>query len=90
VEALAGSGDREFRFPPGLWTRVVYDYATAYRKRKLTHEHLLKSLTPLYLGKTASFVMEAEDMGQQEAEQEIEKLCAEFESRKDILVTNWK
>ncbi len=90
VEALAGRGDREFRFPPGLWTRVVYDYAAAYYKRKLTHEHLLKSLTPLYLGKTASFVMEAEDMGQQEAEQEIEKLCAEFESRKDILVTNWK
>ncbi|MEK6699501.1 MAG: glycosyltransferase [Nitrospirota bacterium] len=90
VEALAGRGDREFRFPPGLWTRVVYDYAVAYCKRKLTHEHLLKSLTPLYLGKTASFVMEAEDLGQQEAEQEIEKLCVEFESRKDILVTNWK
>jgi len=90
VESLGGGLDREFRFPLGLWTRIVFDYALMFRKRRLTHEHLLKSLTPLYLGKTASFVMETEDMGQDEAEGEIEKLCLEFENSKDHLTNNWK
>jgi glycosyltransferase involved in cell wall biosynthesis len=89
VESLKARSDRDFRFPIRLWTRIVYDYALAYHKRKLQHGHLLKSLTPLYLGKTASFVMEAEDMGQDEAEGEIEKLCLEFESSKEHLYNNW-
>jgi len=89
VEALANRPDREFRFPLQLWTRIVYDYALAYHKRRLPLEHLLKSLTPLYLGKTASFVMEVEDMGQEEAEEEIEKLCREFEQNKEHLINNW-
>ena len=50
---------RTSRFPTRLWTRIIYDYALAYHKKKISAEHLLKSLTPLYLGKTASFVLEA-------------------------------
>jgi glycosyltransferase involved in cell wall biosynthesis len=90
IEAISARPDDEFRFPLNLWTRVVYDYALAYHKRKLPAEHLLKSLSPLYLGKTASFVMEVRDMDQGEAEAEIEKLCLEFEAGKDHLVSNWK
>ncbi len=90
LEALAARADEEFRFPLKLWTRVVYDYALAYHARKLPREHLLGSLTPLYLGKTASFVMEVRDKGQAEAEAEIEKLCLEFEEGKGHLVNNWK
>ncbi len=90
IEAMSTRSDEEFRFPLNLWTRVVYDYALAYHKRKLPAGHLLKSLTPLYLGKTASFVMEVRDMSQGEAEEEIEKLCLEFEAGKDHLVNNWK
>ncbi len=89
VESIGVRPDREFRFPLRLWTRIVYDYALAYHKRKLSHDHLLKSLTPLYLGKTASFVMEVKDMEQDEAEREIEKLCLEFEENKDLLLTTW-
>ncbi len=90
LERTGTLADREFRFPPALWTRVIYDYAIAYHKKKLPAEHLIKSLTPLYLGKTASFILEVEQMGQQEAEAEIEKLCMEFENNKDYLVNNWK
>jgi glycosyltransferase involved in cell wall biosynthesis len=90
VERLGALDDAAFRFPPGLWCRIVYDYAIAYHLKKLPAEHLIKSLTPLYIGKTASFVLEAENMGQAEAEAEIEKLCMEFENGKDYLTTNWK
>ncbi len=89
IERLAGSPDRTFRFSRELWTRIVYDYALAHHKQKLPPEHLLKSLTPLYLGKTASFVLETANGGNREAEEEIEQLCAEFEAKKGHLTTNW-
>jgi glycosyltransferase involved in cell wall biosynthesis len=90
LEALGNRSDEEFRFPLELWACVVYDYALAYHMKKLPHEHLLRSLTPLYLGKTASFVMEVRDKSQADAEAEIEKLCLEFEEGKGYLVNNWK
>lgn len=90
VERLGTLTDEEFHFPIGLWTRIIYDYALAFHKRALPIEHLIKSMTPLYVGKTASFILQAKDMGQQEADAEIEKLCMEFESRKDYLATSWK
>lgn len=90
VERLGALDDREFRFPLGLWTRIVYDYALAFHLKKLPREHLIKSLLPLYIGKTAAFVLEVDPMTQHEAEAEIEKLCMEFENGKDYLLTCWK
>jgi len=90
VERLGALADSEFCFPIGLWTRVIYDYAIAFHQKKLPAEHLIKSLTPLYLGKTAAFILAAKDMEGHEAEAEIEKLCMEFENNKDYLVTSWK
>ena len=90
VERLGALPDSEFHFPIGLWAQVVYDFALAFHKKILPAEHLIKSMTPLYVGKTASFILEAKDMGQTEADAEIEKLCLEFEKRKDYLVSNWK
>lgn len=90
VKVLGAFSGKEFRFSAGLWTRIIYDYAIAYHKKKFPPHHLIKSLVPLYLAKTASFVMEAEDMDQGGAEAEIEKLCLEFEETKAYLVKSWK
>ena len=90
IERLGTLPTRDLIFPPSLWTRIVYDYALASHSKRLSREHLLKSLTPLYLGKTASFVLQAETMGQDEAEGVIEELCAEFEHGKDHLLHNWR
>ncbi len=89
LERLGHRLPGDFRFPVSLWTRIVYDYALAYHKETLSREHLLKSLTPLYLGKTASFVMETGNSGQDEAEEMIEHLCREFENEKKFLITSW-
>ncbi|MEK6726753.1 MAG: glycosyltransferase [Deltaproteobacteria bacterium] len=90
VLVLGALSDKDFRFPLKLWTRIIYDYAIAYHKKKLPPQHLIKSLVPLYLGKTASFVMEVEEMDKDGAEAEIEKLCMEFEANKEYLVNSWK
>jgi hypothetical protein len=49
----------------------------------------LKSLTPLYIGRTASFVMETWESNAAEVEEKIEQLCVSFEKEKDFLVKNW-
>ena len=89
LDHLITQPEQEFRFPASLWTRIIYDYALAYHKKKLPPEHLLKSLTPLYLGKIASFIMEVENLEQPQVEAEIENLCLEFEKDKSHLINNW-
>ncbi|MEK7306679.1 MAG: glycosyl transferase family 2, partial [Nitrospirota bacterium] len=61
-----------------------------YHRKIMSPEHLIKSLLPLYLGRTASFVIEAEDMDQESAEAEIERLCLEFEDKKEFFINSWR
>ncbi len=89
LQKLANSPDQEFRIPDSLWARIIYDYALARHHKKVSAEHLLKSLTPLYLGRTASFIVTVRDMGQAEVEQQIEHMCKAFEESKDHLINNW-
>jgi glycosyltransferase involved in cell wall biosynthesis len=79
----------EFRLPVELWVKVVYDFALAYHHRVMSLNHILKSLTPLYLGRCASFVMETVDSNAEEVEEKIEALCREFENQTAYLSTNW-
>ncbi|HLG44446.1 MAG TPA: glycosyl transferase family 2, partial [Nitrospirales bacterium] len=82
--------DEEFRFPAPLWVQTVYDFALAYHEQSLHREHLVKSLTPLYLGRTASLVLETRDGGSDEVEQAIEALCQTFERMKPYLIDRWR
>ncbi len=90
VGQLGALEDAKFHFPPTLWARIIYDYAIAFHLKRLPTEHLLKSLLPLYIGKTASFVLQVDRLEQSDAEAEIEKLCLEFENGKDYLCNCWK
>ena len=89
VRDVGALPDGEFRYPPELWVRTIYDFAAAYHRRVILRDHLLKSLTPLYLGRTASFVLETEPAGAEEVEQILEGLCQEYERQKDYLIGRW-
>lgn len=79
----------EFRMPDNIWVEIIYSFALAYHKKIMNREHLLKSLTPLYIGRVASFVMETWESSAEEVEERIEKLCLTFEDKKDFLINNW-
>lgn len=80
----------EFHFPDDLWVQVIYDFALAYHEQVLHREHLLKSLTPLYLGRTASFILETRSGTSGEVEGIIERLCTRYGVLKPYLVERWR
>ena len=80
----------DFRFPPQLWAQTVYDFAVAYHEKVLHREHLLKSLTPLYLGQMASLVLRTQQQKPEDVEDCIEELCDTFARMKPYLVERWR
>jgi glycosyltransferase involved in cell wall biosynthesis len=88
-ENIASLGRDSFNIPDDMWADVIYYFALAMHKKTMNKEHLLKSLTPLYIGRTASFVIENWSSEAEEVEQKIEKLCTVFEEKKHILLQNW-
>src|SRR5947208_7164152 len=88
--ALKDRSQQESRIADDLWARLLYDVAAASHRRVLTQGHLLKALTPLYLGRTASFVLETQGLTSAEAEVRIEALCQAFEKRKPYLLERWE
>ncbi|HXZ25969.1 MAG TPA: glycosyl transferase family 2 [Nitrospiria bacterium] len=76
--------------PESVWVRIVYDFALAAHRQMMSREHLLKSLTPLYLGRVASFIRETQESGHHEVEEKIEQLCQAFERDKPYLIERWE
>lgn len=89
LDALRGIPATIFNMPDSLWVKIIYDTALAYHAGVLPKDHLLKALTPLYLGRTASFVLQTQGLTTREAEHHIEALCRTFESHKEYLLTRW-
>jgi len=92
VRSLAGSLSdcpAAFHLEDELWTRLILDFACAYKQHPLSSAHLLQSLTPLYLARVASFVYETQSLRSAQVEDKIEKLCMTFENLKPYLLANW-
>lgn len=90
LQKTEGLSKEEFRIPDDVWVEIIYSFAVAAHNKMANKEHLLKSLTPLYIGKTASFVIETLESSAFDVEEKIEKLCMCFENEKRFLLTNWQ
>jgi glycosyltransferase involved in cell wall biosynthesis len=88
VGLAGGAGDR-FHFPDLLWARAVYDFAVACERRVLPRDQLLRSLVPLYLGRTASFILQTEDGDASDAETANRSLADEYVRQKPYLLERW-
>ena len=89
LKAAAALPEGEFALSDELWVAVVYDFALGYHRRVIDREHLVRSLTPLYLGWVASFARQAENETAAQVEVRIEKLCLVFEQFKPYLLNQW-
>jgi glycosyltransferase involved in cell wall biosynthesis len=89
LQRAKGLQKEEFYIPDDVWVKIIYSSAIATHKKLFNKEHLLKSLTPLYLGKIASFVIETWESSASEVEEKIERLSMCFENEKEFLIKNW-
>jgi glucosylglycerate synthase len=86
---LAGRPRGAFVYPDREWVKTLFHFALACHRRVMSREHIIKSLTPLYLGKVASFVIETWDSSAAEVEGRLEELCLSFEREKGYLIERW-
>src|SRR5713226_8517439 len=89
LTATEGMLPHVFHIPDEVWAKTVYDCAVAFHRRVLNREHLIKAMTPLYLGRTASFVVETQGLTTREAEERVERLSEVFERFKPYLLDRW-
>jgi hypothetical protein len=79
-----------FRFPDELWARVVCDAALGHHYAVIHREHLLRSLVPLYLGRTAAFILATRGGGPERDANLIEGVGTAFEAQKPYLRDRWR
>ncbi len=80
----------DFRFPAPLWARVACDFALAHHERRLSRDHLLRALTPLYLGRVAGFLAEVQAGPPGRLAQTLEEIGRTFEKEVDSLRARWR
>ena len=90
LRKLTESPPDRFRFDDRLWANIVYDFALGYSLRVMPHDHLLRSLTPLYTGWLASFVLQMGDATPAQIQERVEQVCLGFESEKRHLISRWR
>ena len=91
LRKLSRLAPEQASMPDDLWARIVYDFALAHRLRTVNPEHLLASMTPLYLAWVSSYAREMETAGAgATVEQRIERLAIAYEAAKPYLVSRWR
>jgi len=82
-------GAKNFHLDDELWARVVLDLACAHNRHPVSRGYILRSLTPLYLARVASFVQETQELVSAQVEEKMEQLCLQFEKLKPYLIDCW-
>jgi glucosylglycerate synthase len=80
----------QFRMSDDLWVRIVFDFALGHHLRIINRDHLLKSMTPLYLAWVASYAQGLASAETATLEQRLERLSVAYESGKAYLVSRWR
>jgi glycosyltransferase involved in cell wall biosynthesis len=89
IEALVALPVERFAFPDEVWVEIIYNLALACHRKIMSREHIIKSLTPLYLGKVASFVIETKESDADQVEERLDELCKVYEEKKRSLIEKW-
>ena len=90
LKKMAENDPGPFVFPDRLWVKTIFEFAVAFHRSRMSRDHLIKSLTPIYLGRIASFVLETQTSTAADVENKVELLCLEYENLKSYLVERWR
>lgn len=73
-----------------LWAATVFEFLLAYHQAVMTREHVTQTLLPLYLGRTASFLLQHGTSGAAVVQDALEALGQAFEQAKPQAAAKWK
>lgn len=90
IKKLGRAAPEQFTMPDDVWARIVFDFALGHRFRAMNRDHLLRALTPLYLGWAATFIREVADAPPLEVDRRIERLCLAYEAQKPYVLSRWR
>ncbi|MBI5014976.1 MAG: glycosyltransferase [Deltaproteobacteria bacterium] len=89
LESLRGAAAEEFAIPVEVWVKLLYELAAKYHRMPDHRMKMLSVMTPLYLGRIASFISQTRDMTSFDAEAVAEEQAAVFEEQKSYLINVW-
>jgi hypothetical protein len=69
---------------------VLYEVAATFHQWKDDRTQLVNLVTPIYLGRVASFINQTKKMNSAQAEQVVEEQAQVFEDQKDYLIQVWE
>jgi len=90
LESLAALPSDEFYFPPNLWTRIIYDFATVFNKGERDPWQIVKALFPIYQGRLAAYWQEIAGLSTVGSEGTLAAQAAEFEDMRSYLKLRWR
>lgn len=90
LKQCATKAKTKFIMPVSTWVYVLYETAATFHRWTENRTQLVNLVTPLYLGRVASFINETKKMSSSEAEEVVEKQAQIFEDKKDYLIEAWE
>jgi hypothetical protein len=90
LRRLTEAAPDRFRLDDRIWAEIVYDFALGHALHVMPRDHLLRSLTPLYIGWLASFLLQVKTASPAEVDERIEQVCRVFEAEKRHLISRWR
>jgi len=69
----ASMSAKKFSMPVEIWTKILFESAATFHNWSHNRNQLVSLITPLYLGRVASFINRTRDMTSQEAEAVVEE-----------------
>jgi len=89
LKRCAAKAKTKFVMPLKTWVMVLYEIAATFHHWKYNRTQLVNLVTPLYLGRVASFMNQTRKMNSSEAEELVEEQARVFEDEKDYLIRIW-
>jgi len=89
LKRCATKAKTKFVMPVTTWVHILYETAATFHSWTYNRTQLVNLVTPLYLGRVASFINRTKDMSSSEAEQVVEEQAQVFEDYKEYLIQIW-
>ena len=89
LKRCAAKAKTKFVMPGKTWGMVLYETAATFHSWTYNRTQLVNLVTPLYLGRVASFINETQKMSSSQAEEVVEMQARVFENQKDYLIRVW-